>query len=313
MSYRADPTPDVLRSRLERSRLLLSSNMMVNAGAWRIARELASTCDEDDGWAAEGLRGLWNPEGGPHGTLRLWAAGYATHSDAARILGLPSGPDDADISSMRSWEVEINRSSDGTMYLCWSNAGSQVGDAILSDPRIGFVDGLLARNGRILKAVDGRVTFAGAIDHEGRDEYKEGMEAKMLARASDKRAWTRAVARIAASTSKRWNGIPPQPDVLRMAMDAMRTLREIGRCPPPDIEVSANGEITFEWRGTGHYARLEFRIGPRALGRAVVSNRVRWTFDDEGMSRKDMIELADVVGMMRDRRGAYLGKALRAR
>jgi hypothetical protein len=259
MSYRQDPSQNVLRSRLDRSRLLLSSNVMVDAGAWRLAREIASTCDEPDGWAAEGLRGLWNPEGGPHGTLRMWSAGYATHSDAARILGLPSGPEDADIQTMRSWEVEINRSSDGTMYLCWSRHGGEVGDAIMSDPRIGFVDGQLARNGRILRAVEGRVAFAQPVDPLTRDERRDGMEAKLRARAEEKESWRRSVARIVASTNRRSNGIPPQPEVLGMAMDAMRTLRRMGRCPAPHVEVSHNGEIAFEWRGAGHYARLEFR------------------------------------------------------
>lgn len=312
-SLRSEPDAGVLAERRERMRRIFLDKVLTDAGAWRIAREIASTCSSSDGWEAEGLRGLWNPAGGPHGTLRLWAAGYGTHSDGAHMLDLPSGPEGASIREMRAWEVEINRSCDGTMYLCWAQGGEDAADLIMSDPRIGFVDGLLARGGRILRVTEGRVCFAAGPPARDLDPRESQRQAYARSEAELKRGWNTAVSRIAAASSGRTN-VPPPPDgVLSNAMDAMRRLRRRSMMAPPDVEVTPNGEIVLEWRGTGHYARLEFRIGPRTVGQAIVSNRARWSIDEERATDRELRELCDLVDTMQVRRGASLAEALRAR
>ena len=263
--------PAVVASRLDRTRRLLDGRVLVDASAWRLAREIADTNVEADGWGGEGLRGVWSPEGGPHGTTRFWAADLATHADACRLLGLPSGPPGADVGSFRSWEIEIPLLEDGTMPLSWTRGAETVADAVLADPRIGFDDGLLSRGGRTLVALGRRVRFA---DRVGPFDPEAARDAH---RTAGKRAWTSAAA--ALERSGRGNGVPPAPAALAAAGDLLRSLRSRAFPPPPQVSVSPNGEIAFEWRGVGSYGRVEFRIGDRIVGRLVVANRARWSCD----------------------------------
>lgn len=312
-SLRQEPDPGVVEARQERTRAIFLGKVLVNAGSWRIAKEIASSCSENDGWEAEGLRGLWNPEGGAHGTLRLWAAGYATHSDGARMLGLPNGPEGADIESLHAWEVEINRSSDGSMYLTWSRNGEEAADAILSDPRIGFEDAMLARGGRLLSVAEGRVGFLKQRLPDDYDHREAGRIAMDELRERDRRRWNEAASRVARSGKGGGNGMPAGPDVMRSAMDVLRRLRATGHCPPPVVEISPNGEILLEWRGTGHLARMEFHVGARMVGHVVLDNRARWFIDEERPTDRELREFTSLVEMMRERRYASIDKALRER
>lgn len=283
--YRQDTSPERRAALLERDALLLRSRILVDPSASRMAREILRTRREKDGWTCEGLRGVWNPQGGPNGTTTWWAADYATHSDGCRLLGLPNGPS-REIRDLHVWEVEVNIDEDGSMYLCWHPSREDVANAIIAQiGSDGMVDGCLARNGRILALRGDGIAFL--LPEDMAEDPKAIRDRQRREKPEAFAALKADLVRLADPHALR-NGLTPHDDVLAAARTLVRRLSETIDVTAPLMTVSEQGEIAFEWRRPGCFATIQLRIDGKVVGRVVYRNRAQFAIDEPWRDEMDL-------------------------
>ena len=233
----------------DRRRNRFKASIHVNLSTWQIARLLAPVMSNEGG---EGLRGLFDPNDGPNGTIIWWIAYKASHHMGRNMLAWNF--------EKQHLEVEVNMDADGTLYLEFEyQAPQEIVDRFLSHPSIGSLsDGCLTSRGKILYIQNHRVTFTKPAAAPTWEEDRAQMKLQWSKLEAQALLWSRM-------QNKKFVGDRDIPTI-----DNVRSLRNFmrgffwhgpGFVPYAPATVSADGSITLLWRKTGASARLSIQKG----------------------------------------------------